>query len=330
MTQAPPIAITMGDPLGIGAEITLKSWRLREDKSLPPFFVIGDPAWIADHQARLDFDVPVQIIASPGQTSDCFHQALPLLPLATSAGNAADNAATKTLRSIEMAVEFCMQGQAGAVVTNPIQKKRLYEAGFAHPGHTEYLAHLTTSKQEAVMMLCCSELRVVPLTVHIPLSAVSAAITEELIENTVRTMHRDLVARSGIIDPVIKVCGLNPHAGEEGSMGEEEKSVIAPAIAKLKRDGINISGPYPADSLFHADARKHFDIALCMYHDQALIPLKTLDFANGVNVTLGLPIIRTSPDHGTAEKIMGKGIASPASLIAAIKIAREMTENDRR
>ncbi len=308
-----PLALTMGDPAGIAPEITLKAWQGRSNWNLPPFFVIGDPVLYNG----------AKVITSPAQASEVFKDALPVLPLALKAQvkpGVLDSAnAPVVLESIRRGVAFCDSGEAFAIVTNPIHKSVLKKSGlFDFPGHTEYLAYLTKSKTPPVMMLAAKDLRVVPLTIHMALKDVPKTITENLICATGRTIH------AALGHPRIAVAGLNPHAGEEGAFGTEEIEIIAPAIERLKKEGLNISGPHSGDTLFHADMRKTYDIALCMYHDQALIPLKTLDFHGGGNVTLGLPIIRTSPDHGTALGIAGQGVANPQSLVQALLLAESL------
>ena len=322
MTEALPLAVSMGDPAGIGIEITAKAWRDREHRNLPAFFLIGKKSLIEASLSLLGSAIPTRQIERPEDTANLFATHLPIYDPGEDGNNA-----HQTLCAIRTGVIFCQQGKASALVTNPIQKKRLYDAGFTHPGHTEYLAALTSAPGKAVMMFSCKELKVVPATIHIPLSEVPAQLSEQLLEHVIRTTHQDLEKRFGKPNPRIVVAGLNPHAGEEGSIGREDTDLIAPLVQALSADGMDINGPYPADSLFHAAAREKYDAAICMYHDQALIPIKTIDFENGVNVTLGLPIIRTSPDHGTAEDIAGKDIANPASLIAAILTAEEMARN---
>jgi 4-hydroxythreonine-4-phosphate dehydrogenase len=236
--------------------------------------------------------------------------------------------AAATIRSIEEAVRLARAGGVAALVTNPIAKHVLHEAGFSHPGHTEFLAALAAAPgrppPHPVMMLWCQDLAVVPVTVHIPLARVPEALTTELILTTARIVDRDLRRRFGVKRPRLALAGLNPHAGESGSIGSEDAEVVAPAVAALRAEGIDASGPWPADTMFHARARKTYDAALAMYHDQALIPIKTIAFDEGVNVTLGLPFVRTSPDHGTAFDIAGKGIARPDSLVAALSLAARL------
>ena len=320
--QPPPIALTMGDPAGIGGEIAAAAWRFLRQQDLP-FFLIGDPVWLRD----IDPSLPVAEIGDPAQAIAAFSNALPILPLALNrpafAGRPDPANAPAVIHAIEQATALAMSGEAGAIVTNPIAKSVLYQAGFADPGHTEFLAKLTGSRHP-IMMLASPQLRVVPVTVHMALRRAVETLDPAGIITAGRITAAALAQDFGIETPRIAVAGLNPHAGEAGAMGDEEERIIAPAIAALKAEGIDISGPWPPDTMFTPAARQRYDAALCMYHDQALIPLKTLDMEQGVNVTLGLPIIRTSPDHGTAFDIAGRGIASPASLIAALRLAARM------
>ena len=317
-----PIAVTMGEPGGIGAEITAAAWASLR-RTAPPFFAVDDP----ERLRRLLPSCPVAAVASPAEAAAVFAEALPVLPLrapVTAALGRADPAnSAAVIESIERAVALALDGDVAAVVTNPIQKGTLYAAGFSHPGHTEFLAALTGAPLP-VMMIASPALRVVPVTIHIPLAAVPSALTAELIVETVRIVAHDLGRDFGIAAPRIAVAGLNPHAGEDGSIGAEDRDIVRPAVERLCREGFAVAGPLPADTMFHAPARARYDVAVCMYHDQALIPAKTLDFDGGVNVTLGLPIVRTSPDHGTALDIAGQGIARPASLVAALTLARGM------
>lgn len=319
MTGSPLLALTQGDPNGIGIEIAAKAWRVRREEQLAPFFLIGGREGITAQMAALFPDIPLAEIREPADARERFTKALPLLPLDPGLSEAEE-----TIAAIRVGTELCKKGRAAAIVTNPIHKKRLYEAGFDHPGHTEYLAALTGRPGKSVMMLACPKLKVVPATVHIPIREVPARLTAALLTHVIETTHADLITRFGLDRPRLAVAGLNPHAGEDGSIGTEEETIIRPVIEQLGAAGMEITGPYSADSLFHDAARAKYDAAICMYHDQALIPIKTLDFDGGVNVTLGLPIIRTSPDHGTAEDIAGRGIANPASLIAALKLAALM------
>ena len=322
-----PLALTMGEPAGIGGEITLQAW-LRRGEEVPAFYAIDDPDRLAGLAARLGWDVPVQAIAAPADAAAVFPAALPVLPVGgrvqAAPGRPEIADAALVLRAIDMAVADTRAGRAAAVVTNPINKDALYRAGFRHPGHTEYLAELAGVAEGAVMMLACPELRVVPVTIHLALRDAIAALTPAAIVRAGRVAAAALRREFGIPRPRLAVAGLNPHAGEGGSLGREDIETVAPAIAELRAAGIDADGPLAADTMFHAAARRSYDAALCMYHDQALIPLKTIDFDGGVNVTLGLPFIRTSPDHGTAFDIAGTGRAGPDSLIAALKLAAEM------
>jgi 4-hydroxythreonine-4-phosphate dehydrogenase len=327
-----PLALTQGDPSGIGPELALKAFRARASQQLAPFFALGDPAHFARVAQALSFDVAIEETL-PERTNDVFKRALPVVPLGVDVtgefGAPSLKDAAATVFSIERAVECVAQGEARAVVTNPISKSALYGAGFTHPGHTEFLAALATryfgGDYRAVMMLWSQELAVVPITIHVALSEVPYLLTRELIVSTGLIVDADLRARFGIAKPRLAFSGLNPHAGEKGAMGREEIDVIAPAVAELRARGIEASGPLPADTLFHAAARETYDAALCPTHDQALIPIKTLAFDRGVNVTLGLPFVRTSPDHGTAFDIAGKGVADPSSLIEALRLADRLT-----
>jgi 4-hydroxythreonine-4-phosphate dehydrogenase len=322
----------MGEPAGIGPDITLLAFARRTGVDVPPYVLIAAPALLEERARQLGLAVEITTVASAAEAVAAFPHALPVLPIALSApvrpGHPDPLNALATIASIERAVGLVASGEARAAVTNPIAKHALYEAGFTHPGHTELLAELAARRwggsHRPVMMLASDELRVVPVTVHIPLAEVPRRLTRDLIIETGRIVARDLVRRFGVETPRLAVAGLNPHAGEGGSMGREDGDIIAPAITALRAGGIAASGPFPADTLFHAEARARYDAALCMYHDQALIPLKTLAFDRGVNVTLGLPFIRTSPDHGTAFDIAGTGRARPDSLIEALKLAARL------
>lgn len=327
-----PLALTQGDPSGIGPELTLKAYAAREAARLPAFFVIADPAHLERVARALSIAIPIEE-TTPAAAAGVFARALPVVPVGRAvkgdfgAPQASD--ATATIASIERAVEAVVRGDARAVVTNPIAKSVLYGAGFKHPGHTEFLGALASRHYgvaaRPAMMLWSEELAVVPITIHIALSDVPGRLTRELIVETGEIVAHDLRARFGLAHPRLAFSGLNPHAGEDGALGREEIDTIAPAIAELRERGIDASGPYPADTMFHAAARAKYDVALCPTHDQALIPIKTLAFERGVNVTLGLPFVRTSPDHGTAFDIAGKGVADATSLIEAIKLAGRMT-----
>ncbi len=325
------LALSVGDPSGIGPDVALMAWQLRDKLMVPPFILIADPNQIEARAKNLSFDVQV-VVCEPSEAAAVFANALPVLPLKNkhkeTPGVPQIANAAGTIEAIDIAVKLVVSGQASAVVTCPIAKKPLYDAGFRFPGHTEYLAHLAgADNSEAllpVMMLAGPELRTVPVTIHIPLHAVPQALTQDLIERTAKIVDRDLRSRFSIAKPRIAVAGLNPHAGEGGALGLEDDAIIRPAIEALQALGIDAVGPLPADTMFHKSARESYDVALCMYHDQALIPAKALGFDDAVNVTLGLPFIRTSPDHGTAFGIAGTGVARPDSLIAALKMAHEM------
>ena len=324
-----PLALTMGDPAGIGGELTLRAWLARGKREpVPPFFVLDDPTRLADLARGFHMSVPIQPIADAAEAKSVFRRALPVLPvrLAEPALPGHPNAANApaVIASIETATRLALGGEAGAVVTNPINKAALYSAGFAYPGHTEFLAALTGTTGRQVMMLASPQLRVVPVTVHASLRDSIAMLSAELILATARTTADALRRTFAIPRPRLAIAGLNPHAGESGALGDDESRIIQPAIDALRQDGEDVSGPWPPDTMFTPAARTRYDVAICMYHDQALIPLKTLDMEQGVNVTLGLPIIRTSPDHGTAFDIAGKGIANPSSVIAALRLAAEL------
>jgi 4-hydroxythreonine-4-phosphate dehydrogenase len=322
-----PLALTMGEPAGIGGEITLMAW-LGRAAGTPPFVAIDDPDRLAELAQSLGFEVPIRSISEPEEAPAAFATALPVLPLALSRpacpGRLDAANAPAVIAAIDRAVELTLAGRTAAVVTNPIQKKTLMESGFAYAGHTEYLAHLAKIPTPPVMMLVSAALRVVPITVHIPLVQVVEELTAEMIVTKTRITAAALTTDFGLARPRLTISGLNPHAGEEGELGSEEFEVIEPAITELRRLGLAISGPMPADIMFTPHARAGYDAALCMYHDQALVPLKTIDFKRGVNVTLGLPFVRTSPDHGTALEIAGTGRASAESLVAALGLAANM------
>ena len=313
-----PIALTCGEPGGVGPELAVAARAALPDLDM---VWIGDPRHLPKGSAY-------QLVDAPHQSSEVPAGVLPVLAHPFAAENppgvlVPDNA-RGVIEVIERAVGLAMSGAVGAVCTAPLQKKALKDgAGFAFPGHTEFLAHLA-DVDRVVMMLASPLLRVVPVTIHIPLSDVAAALTSELLEETIRVTHAGLIRDCGLAQPRIAVAGLNPHAGEGGAMGDEETRIITPVLERLRAEGMAIVGPMSADTMFHARARAGYDVAICMYHDQALIPIKTLDFDGGVNVTLGLPFIRTSPDHGTACDIAGRGLARPDSMIAALRLARDM------
>jgi 4-hydroxythreonine-4-phosphate dehydrogenase len=326
-----PLALTLGEPAGIGPDITVQAWRQRRELDLPPFYVVGDRDFIA--RRAIELGTPIAVAAcEPGDAAAMFATALPVvelgLPVSAAPARPDHTSAPAAIASIDTAVGHVLDGIADAVVTNPIAKNVLYRSGFSEPGHTEYLAKLaaraTGTALRPVMMLWSPELAVVPVTIHLPLRDVPAALDADVIVETGRITARDLARRFGIARPRIAVAGLNPHAGEDGAMGEEDDAIVRPAVERLRAEGIAARGPLPADTMFHAAARASYDAALCMYHDQALIPIKTLAFDHAVNVTLGLPFVRTSPDHGTAFDIAGTGRASPASLVAALRLASRL------
>lgn len=328
--QRPLLALTRGDPSGIGPELALKAWAQAHAKpDAPAFFIAAEPDHLAALAAQLRLDVPVESIESAAEAAAVFPRALPVLAsnhrVAGSPGAPDVSDAAGTIASIETCVRLVRAGEASAIVTNPIAKEILYRAGFRHPGHTEFLAELAErwfgQKARAVMLLWSSELAVVPATIHVALERVPTLLTRALLVETGLIVAHDFTHRFGIKNPRLAFTGLNPHAGEGGAMGRQEIDVIIPALTELAAAGVKVSGPHPADTLFHAAARQNYDAVIAMYHDQALIPIKTLAFENAVNVTLGLPFIRTSPDHGTAFDIAGQGVANPASLIAALHLA---------
>jgi 4-hydroxythreonine-4-phosphate dehydrogenase len=325
--MALPLALTMGEPAGIGGEIALKAWLdLRDD--LPSFYLIDDPDRLASLARRLDWPVPIRPIDAPDRAPSVFADELPVVPIDMTVraepGRPDPADAPAILSAIETAVRHVRNGRAAALVTNPIQKDSLYRAGFHHPGHTEYLAELAQAGAAPIMMLVCPGLRVVPVTIHLALRRAIESLSSAAILHAGRITDAALRRDFGVSSPILAFAGLNPHAGEAGSLGREEIEIIEPAVAELRAAGIDARGPLPPDSMFHAEARGTYDAALCMYHDQALIPIKTIDFYGGVNVTLGLPFVRTSPDHGTALAIAGRGIARADSLIAALRLAAEM------
>jgi 4-hydroxythreonine-4-phosphate dehydrogenase len=311
-----PLALTMGDPAGIGGELTVRAWQALHH---------GGPCFVALDDPRRLSGVPIAEVGSLDAVPGVFANALPVLPIKLAVlpqpGRPDKANAKAVLESIERAASLCLSGEASGMVTNPINKAALYDAGFTYPGHTEFLAALTGAAGKQIMMLASPDLRVVPVTVHASLRNSIGMLTTDAIVIAARTTATALRREFGIAHPRLAVAGLNPHAGEQGALGDEETTIIAPALATLRAEGIDVSGPWPPDTMFTRTARARYDAAICMYHDQALIPLKTLDMDHGVNVTLGLPIVRTSPDHGTAYDIAGKGIADPSSLIAAIELA---------
>jgi 4-hydroxythreonine-4-phosphate dehydrogenase len=334
MVQLPsrPLAVSLGDPAGIGPEVVAKCWDRRADFDLPPFAAIGDPRAIA-----LVWDGPIEAIDNPRQVDSVFDYALPIIPIASAEGDTPGRpsvgGAHCSLDSLEIGVGLTRSGSAAAIVTGPVSKEQLYSIGFTHPGQTEFVAERCgVSHGNVAMMLAGPSLRTVPVTTHVPFADVSGHLSAALIEARGRTTLRGLQRNFGIADPTLAISALNPHAGEGGRLGNEESELIEPAIAALRAEGWRVTGPHPADSMFNAAARARYDAALCMYHDQALIPLKALHFEDGVNITLGLPIVRTAPDHGTAFDIAGQDIADPRPMASAIRMAafcaanREMAE----
>ncbi len=327
MATSLPTALTMGEPAGIGGELTVRAW-LRRKELTRPFFVIDDPIRLAEIVARDRAGVAIESIEVPSEATAVFPSALPVLPLSSrvvaTPGHPSPKTGGMVLESIERAVALTRAGESSGVVTNPIQKDTLYAAGFEFPGHTEFLGALTGVSTPPVMMLASPMLRVIPVTVHVPLRDALRQLTTNVIVEHARIAIRALQRDFGIARPRVAVAGLNPHAGEAGTLGTEDRDIVTPAIEVLAREAATVFGPVPPDALFTARARAGYDVAICMYHDQALIPIKALDVDNAVNVTLGLPIVRTSPDHGTALDIAGKGVADPTSLMAAMRMAAEM------
>ena len=325
-----PLALTLGEPAGIGPDITLKAWERRKELQLPPFYLLGDPDFLAQRAKLLGLDVPI-VATEPAAAAGAFAAALPVVHtgVTTTAlpGRPDQTSAASAIASIRRAVDDVKAGRASAMVTNPIAKAVLYRAGFRHPGHTEFLAELAAVNgkvPQPVMMLWSPVLAVVPVTIHVALRDAIEQLSSPLITSTARIVAASLRHYFGVARPRLAISGLNPHAGEDGTLGSEDDEIIAPAIATLRNAGLDVQGPLPADTMFHEAARRNYDCAICMYHDQALIPIKTLAFDEGVNVTLGLPFVRTSPDHGTAFGIAGRGSADPTSLIAALRLAARM------
>jgi 4-hydroxythreonine-4-phosphate dehydrogenase len=328
--MAKPLALTSGEPAGIGPDIAIAAWLRRNELELPPFYLRGDRDFLAERAKILGLKVELAD-SSPEDSLAAFSSALPVVatkqPATARPGQPDATSASAALASIRQAVSDVMAGRAGAVVTNPITKSVLYRAGFLHPGHTEFLAELAANGGRApqpVMMLWSPALAVVPVTIHVSLHEALAQLSSDLIVRTARIVVADLKARFGLSSPRLAISGLNPHAGEDGSLGTEDIEIVAPAVEILRGEGIDARGPLPADTMFHAAARQSYDCAICMYLDQALIPIKTIAFEDAVNVTLGLPFIRTSPDHGTAFDIAGTGKANPSSLAAALRLAARM------
>jgi 4-hydroxythreonine-4-phosphate dehydrogenase len=328
--MAKPLALTSGEPAGIGPDITIQAWLRRNELKLPAFYLLGDRDFLGSRAKALGLKVELADVRAEDALAT-FADALPVVstghPATARPGQPDNSSADAAMASIRQAVGDVIAGRASAVVTNPIAKSVLYRAGFRHPGHTEFLAELAASEghtPQPVMMLWSPALVVVPVTIHLSLRDAIAQLSTDLIVATARIAVAALKARFGLASPRLAVSGLNPHAGEDGSLGTEDQTIVAPAVEILRGDGIAIRGPLPADTMFHDAARKTYDCAICMYHDQALIPVKTLAFDEAVNVTLGLPFIRTSPDHGTAFDIAGTGRADPSSLIAALRLAARM------
>jgi 4-hydroxythreonine-4-phosphate dehydrogenase len=328
-----PIAVTMGEPAGIGPDVALMAWRDRAAHRLPPFYVIGDPDLMESRAARLGIGVPI-VPVLPEETVDTFAFGLPVVTVEGEVRDLPGTPSAETglvvIEAIRAGVDHIRSARARAIVTNPIAKSVLAEAGFQHPGHTEFLGELArpfrVGPVRPVMMIWSEMLAVVPVTIHIPFAEVPERLTRNLIVETGAVVAHDLAAKFGIARPRLAVCGLNPHAGEDGLLGSEEIEIIAPAVAELNRIGIATTGPHPADTLFHPRARETYDAVLGMYHDQVLVPAKTLAFDEGVNITLGLPFVRTSPDHGTAFSLAGTGRAIPTSLIHSIALAGRLTQ----
>jgi 4-hydroxythreonine-4-phosphate dehydrogenase len=330
-----PIAVTLGEPAGVGPDLAITLWRRRFALDLPPFYVLADPEYLA-RRAKLT-GPPITVQATePGEAVAMFTSALPVVDIKMTVtakpGHPDVASAPAAIVSIRLGVHHVLAGKASAIVTNPVAKNVLYRSGFTEPGHTEYLAKLaaeaTGQPRQPVMMLWSPELAVVPVTIHLPLAQVPGALDTDLIVATGRITAHDLATRFHIANPRIAVAGLNPHAGEDGAMGAEDLAIVRPAVEMLKRLGIAARGPLPADTMFHPAARATYDAALCMYHDQALIPIKTLAFDHAVNVTLGLPFVRTSPDHGTAFDVAGTDRADPSSLIAALRLAARLAARE--
>jgi 4-hydroxythreonine-4-phosphate dehydrogenase len=323
----PPLAVSLGDPAGIGPEIVAKAWDARVELGLPPFLAVGDSRSLAQV-----WDGPIAAISDPREAEQAFGLGLPLLAVTASAPDEAGRPSTAgahcSLDSLELAVGLARSGSCAAVVTGPVSKQQLYAIGFTHPGQTEFVAERCgVSSGNVAMMLAGPTLRTVPVTTHLPLADVGKALSAGLIEARGRATLRGLQRNFGIPEPRLAVAGLNPHAGEGGALGREEMEIIEPAIAALRSEGWIVTGPHPADTMFHGSARARYDAALCMYHDQALIPLKALHFEEGVNLTLGLPIVRTAPDHGTAFDIAGQDKADPRAMAAAIRMAADCARN---
>jgi 4-hydroxythreonine-4-phosphate dehydrogenase len=329
-----PLALTLGEPAGIGPDLALTIWQRRAELDIPPFYILGEPDFLGRRAGELGLRIPIERVSATSAAA-VFPSALPVAALGMSIGvkpgKPDSSSAPAAIAAIRRAVADVMAGSAAAVVTNPVAKNVLYDSGFAEPGHTEFLAKLVQESSgklvRPVMMLWSPELAVVPVTIHLPLREIFKHLSVELVVETGRIVARDLRSRFGLSQPRLAIAGLNPHAGEAGTLGDEDRAIVAPAVAALVAESIDARGPVPADSMFHEAARASYDAALCMYHDQALIPIKTLAFDHAVNVTLGLPFVRTSPDHGTAFDIAGTGVADPTSLIAALRLAARLARS---
>jgi len=323
-----PLVLSLGDPAGVGPELIAESWARRREERLPPFLAVGGVRVLAEAARTRGLDLPMRAVSQASEAVALFDDALPVLGAEDGAfrpGAPDEQGARLALASLEKAAALAVEGRVAGIVTAPIAKSELAKVGFAHPGQTEFVAAACgMAAEDAVMMLAGPSLRTVPLTVHCALAEVPGRLSRALIERRCAIVARALAQDFGLAAPRLAICGLNPHAGEDGRMGREEIETIAPAIAALRASGIDATGPHPADSLFSPRARETYDVAIAMYHDQALVPLKALDFDRGVNVTLGLPVVRTSPDHGTAFAIAGKGLADVGATIAAIRMAGEM------
>ena len=322
---ARPLVVTLGDPAGVGPECLARAWDIRREQGLAPFFAVGDLRAV-----KAVWDGPTVMIDDPAQAVAAFDDALPVWPhgafdTAITPGTPTLDGTRSAMHALEFGVGLARQGGVAGLVTGPVSKHQLHRVGYTHPGQTEFVAERCGVTADcAVMMLAAPTLRVVPLTIHIPLTQVPAALTTNLIVARTRIVARGLVRSFGIARPRLALAGLNPHAGEGGDIGDEETRIMVPALARLAEEGIDVAGPLPADTLFAPHVRSQYDAILCAYHDQALAPFKALHFADGVNLTLGLPIVRTSPDHGTAFDIAGTGRADPMPTVAALRMATEI------
>ena len=327
-----PVAVTMGDPSGIGPDITIQTWMKRKELTVPNFLYIGSEDVLIKRAKKLGIPINTTLINSINDVNDAFVESIPILNIETKdvePGIPLNNNYHSIIESINIAVELAINGEASSICTNPVNKSFLNNNGFEFLGQTEYLSYLCKNIYQPVMMLASNKLKVIPLTRHIPIKKVSEVITKKLIIDTVTIAKNDLVKYFNISNPSIYISGLNPHSGDKGLIGSEEIEIIIPAINKLKESGVLIKGPVAADSMFHNDIIKDYDLAICMYHDQALIPIKTISFYDAVNVTLGLPLFRTSPDHGTAYELAGSGLTNCRSFYEALLLASNSTENYR-